>query len=128
MKEISLSGDNQAGIIEAFNSNSRYPDDLLYIDNPYLEGMVNQINPPELQLNKAKASDTEAPFSDLHNICGFVSTKNYDIVKFPFLYGDIPHRPSYGVYISQLIRFARVRSYMKDFNNYMEGSGSATIK
>ena len=41
MKEISLSGDNQAGIIEAFNSNSRYLDNLLNIDNPYLEGMVN---------------------------------------------------------------------------------------
>ena len=30
--------------------------------NPYFEGMVNQIYPPELQLNKANISDTEAPF------------------------------------------------------------------
>ena len=49
----SLSGDNQADIIEACNSTSRYLDDLLNIDNPYFEGMVNQIYPPELQLNKA---------------------------------------------------------------------------
>ena len=41
-------------------------DDLLNIDNPYFEGMVNQIYPPELQLNKANISDTEAPFLDLH--------------------------------------------------------------
>ena len=41
-------------------------DDLLNIDNPYFEGMVNQIYPPELQLNKANTSDTEAPFLDLH--------------------------------------------------------------
>ena len=47
----SLSDDNQADIIEAFNSTSRYLDDLLYTDNPYFEGMVNQIYPPELQLN-----------------------------------------------------------------------------
>ena len=39
----SLSDDNQADIIEAFNSTSRYLDDLLDIDNPYFEGMFNQI-------------------------------------------------------------------------------------
>ena len=48
-----LAGFNQADVIEAFNSTSRYLDDLLNIDNPYFEGMVNQIYPPELQLNKA---------------------------------------------------------------------------
>ena len=49
----SLSDDNQANIIEAFNLTSRYLDVLQNIDNPYFEGMVNQIYPPELQLNKA---------------------------------------------------------------------------
>ena len=44
----SLSDDNQADIIEAFNSASRYLDDLLNIENPYFEGMVSQIYPPEL--------------------------------------------------------------------------------
>ena len=58
----SLSDDNQADIIEAFNSTSRYLDDLFNIDNPYFEGMVYQIYPPELQLNKANTSDTDAPF------------------------------------------------------------------
>ena len=71
------SEDNQAGIIEAFNSTSRYLDNLLNIDNPYFKGMVNQIYPPELQLNKANASDTEDPFLDLNLSVsdGFVSTK-----------------------------------------------------
>ena len=59
----SLSNDNQADIIEAFYSISRYLDDLLNVDNPYFEGMVNQIYPSELNLNKANTSDTEAPFS-----------------------------------------------------------------
>ena len=40
-----------------------------------------------------------------------------EIVSFPFLDGDIPRSPSYGVYISQLIRFARVCSNVDDFNN-----------
>ena len=116
----------QAEIIEAFKSTSRYLDDLLNIDNPYHEGMVNRIYQPELQSNKANTSDTEAPFLDLHLSIsiGFVSSKIYDkrndfdfnIVNFPFLDGDVPRSASYGVYISQLIRFARVSSHVADFN------------
>ena len=62
----SFSYNKEAEIIQAFNSTSRYLDDLLNIDNPYFEGMMSRIYPPELQLNKANASDTEAPFLDLH--------------------------------------------------------------
>ena len=121
-----ISRENQADVIKAFNSTSRYLDDLLNIDDPYFEGMVNKIYPPELQLNKANTSDTEAPFLDLHMSIsnGFVSSKIYDkrddfdfdIVNSPFLDGDVPRRPSYGVYISQLIIFARVCSHVDDFN------------
>ena len=39
----SLFDDDQADIIEVFNSTSRYFNHFLYIDNPYFEGMVNQI-------------------------------------------------------------------------------------
>ena len=62
---LSLSDNKQSDIIEAFNSTSRYLDDLLNIDNPYFEQMVGQISPSELQLNKANSSDTEAPFFGL---------------------------------------------------------------
>ena len=41
---------------------------------------------------------------------------DFDIVNFHFLDGDVPHSASYGVYISQLIRFARVSSHVDDFN------------
>ena len=77
---LSLSGNNQADIIEAFNSTSRYLDDLLNIDNPYFEQMEGQIYPTELQLNKANSSDTESPFLDfnLSITNGIVSSKNYD--------------------------------------------------
>ena len=62
----SLNHDNQADVIEAFNSTSRYLDDLLAIDNSYFEGMVNQIYLPEVQLNKGNNTDTctEVPFLD----------------------------------------------------------------
>ena len=112
--------------IEAFNSISRYLDDKLNIDNPYFEQMVGQIYPTELQLSKANSSDTGIPFFDLNLSItnGIVSSKiydkwddfNFEIVNFPFLDGDVPRSPSYGVYISQLIRFARVCSHVGDFN------------
>ena len=59
-----LSRDNQVDVIRAFTSTSRYLDDLFNSENPYFEGMVDQIYQPELQLNKANTSDTEAPFLD----------------------------------------------------------------
>ena len=37
-------------------------------------------------------------------------------MNFPFLDGDVPRSASYGVYISQLIRFTRVSSHVDDFN------------
>ena len=92
--------------------------DILNINDVYFDTMVSQIYPSELQFNKANTSDTEAAFLDLHLSINndIVSTKIYDkrdgfdfeIVNFPFLDGDV-HRcsTSYGVYISQLIRFAR---------------------
>ena len=102
----SLSYNKEAEIIQAFNYTSRYLDDLLNIDNPYIEDMVDRIYPPELQLNKTNASDTEALLLDLHLSIsnGFVSPENYykrddfgsDIlVNFPFLDGDVPRSTSY---------------------------------
>ena len=86
-------------LIDAFNSTSRYLDDLLNIDNIHFEHMVHKIYPAALQLNKANASDTEAAFLDLHLSIqnDTVSTKiydkrddfNFDIVNFPFLDGDV---------------------------------------
>ena len=87
--------------------------------------MVNQIDPPQLQLNKANISDTKAPILDLRLSVanGFVFSKisdkrdDFDFeVNFPYLDGDVPRRASYGVYISQLIRFARVCNYVTDLN------------
>ena len=90
-------------------------DDIKKISNNFFDSMVKRIYPSELQLNKANVSDTEASFLDLHLSIsdGFVKTKIYDkrddfdSVNFPFLDGDVPRLTSYGVYISQLIRFAQ---------------------
>ena len=81
--------------------------------------MVSQIYPSELQLNKANTSDLHLSISN-----DIVSTKIYDkrddfdfeILNFPFLDGDVPRSISYGIYISQLIRFARASSIVADCN------------
>ena len=58
----SLSDDKQADVFDAFNTTSRYLDDILNIYNVHIDNMVSQIYPSELQLNKANASDTETAF------------------------------------------------------------------
>ena len=59
---MSLSDDKQADIIMAFNTTSRYLDDILNINIIYFDNIVCQINPSQLQLNKANTSDTETAF------------------------------------------------------------------
>ena len=54
---------------------------------------------------------------------GKLTTRLYDkrgdfyfpIVNFPFLSSNIPSTPAYGVYVSQLIRYARAYSNYQDF-------------
>ena len=124
---MSLSDDKQAGIIDTFNTTSRYFDDILNINHVYFDNMVSQIYHSELQLNKANTSETEAAFLDLYLSISydFVSTKIYykcddfdfEIVNFQFfLDGDVPRSTFYGIYISQLVRFARALSQVADFN------------
>ena len=122
----SLNPTSQSHIIEAFNDTSRYLDDILNIDNPYFETFVPSIYPSELTLNKANTSDKSAAFLDLDISIkdDTLSTKIYDkrddfnfsIVNYPHLDGDVPRATSYGVYISQLIRFARACTSVNDFN------------
>ena len=123
-----LTDDKQADVIDAFNTTSRYLDDILNIKNVFYN-MVSQIYPKELQLNKANNSDTEATFLDLHLSISndIVSTKIYDkrdnfdfeIVNFPFLDGDVPRSTSYGVCIYQLILFARACTYVAELRNFL---------
>ena len=62
----SLTKEKRYDMIDAFNSTSRYLDDLLNIDNIHFEKIVQRTYPAELQLNKANASDTKVAFLDLN--------------------------------------------------------------
>ena len=59
---LSFSDNNQADVVEAFTSTSRYLDDLLNIDNCYFAQVISQIYPTELKLNRANPSDPRVPF------------------------------------------------------------------
>ena len=59
---MSLSDDKQADVIDAFNTTSRYLDDILNINDVYFDNMVSQLYPSDLQLNKANTSDSKAAF------------------------------------------------------------------
>ena len=62
---LSLSNNIETNAIQAFNSTSRYLDDLLNIDNTYFEKMVSNKYPSERQLNKANIFYNEAPIAPL---------------------------------------------------------------
>lgn len=78
-------------------------------------------------MNKANDQDDRSPFLDLNLQItdGIVHTKifdkrddfNFEIANYPHLDGDVPRATSYGIYISQLIRFARACSEVDDFNH-----------
>ena len=78
--------------------------DILNINNVYFDNLVSQIYPTEHQLNKANTYDTDVTFLDMHLSISndIVSTIIYDkrddydfeIVRFPFLDGDVPRKYS----------------------------------
>ena len=117
----------QYDLIDMFTDTSGYFHYIFTIDNPEFEKDIPDVYPTELQLNKANTSDKETSFLDLNIkvVDSDVHTSVYDkrddfgfpIVHFPWLSGDVPRLPVYGVYISQLVRFARCYTSVSDFNS-----------
>ena len=113
-------------LTRSFNLCYRYIDDLIVFNNKKFGDYVKEIYPSQLTVGKANKSDDLANYLDLTFIIESNNrfyTRLYDkrdefdfhIVNFPFLSSYIPSSPSYGVYISQLIRYARCCSYYDDF-------------
>ena len=113
-------------LARSFNLSYRYIDDLIVFNNRKFRDYVKYIYPSELSVEKANKTDDLANYLDLTFTIdnnNRLSTKLYDkrddfnfhIVNFPFMSSNIPSGPSYGVYISQLIRYARCCTYYEDF-------------
>ena len=110
----------------AFNFTYRYIDDVLSINNSRFAEFLPLIYPPELEVKETTDTASSASFLDLYlefDHSGQLSTKIYDkrddfnfkIINFPNMCSNIPASPAYGVYISQLIRYARASSNYSDF-------------
>ena len=93
----------------------RYIDDLNVFNNNKFLDYLKEIYPSQLTVEKANKSEHLADYLDLTFIIdsgGKLSTRLYDkrddfdfhIVNFSFLFSNTPSGPSYGLYISQLIR------------------------
>ncbi|KAK3105726.1 hypothetical protein FSP39_004293 [Pinctada imbricata] len=123
--------------VKCFTGTSRYLDDILTIDNPVFEKYKDVIYPQELTLNKANFTDTETPFLDLNIkiVNGEIHTSVYDkrddfgfnIVNFPWLDADVPRLPSYGIYISQLIRLRNKASKDKESEEVLYVNESSSV-
>ena len=117
----SLLSTGRKQLASRFNFTYRYIDDVLSINNPEFENYLGQMYPVELEIKDTTESNTSASYLDLLLSIGRdgqLHTSIYDkrddfnfhITNFPFLSSNIPTSPAYGVFISQLIRYARACS------------------
>ena len=113
----SLLSTGKKHLASRFNLTYRYIDDVLSINNPEFENNLGQMYPAELEIKDTTESTTSASYLDLLLSIGRdgqLHTSIYDkrddfnfhITNFPFLSSNIPSSPAYGVFISQLIRYA----------------------
>ena len=105
-------------LAKSFCFTFRYIDDVLSINNQMFGDYINIIYPVELEIKDTTDADHHASYLDLllkydnfHSLLVTLYDKrddfNFDIVNFPFLSSNIPQSPAYGVFVSQLIRYAR---------------------
>ena len=117
---------NNKKLTVSFNLSFRYIDDVLSLNNSKFGDYVNVIYPKELEIKDTTDKPTRASYLDLlleFDNRGRLFTKLFDkrddfsfaIINFPFLCGNIPAAPAYGVYISQLVRYSRACGLYNDF-------------
>ena len=117
---------NEKKLARSFNFTFRYIDDVLSLNNFRFGDFVDRIYPIELEIKDITDADRSASYLDLHleiDNEGRLRTKLYDkrddfnfpIVNFPFICCNIPAAPTYGVYISQRIRYSRACGSYQDF-------------
>ena len=132
----SLLSTGRKRLTSQFNFTYRYIDNALSIDNPDFENYLGQMYPPD-----TKESDTSASYLDLllsfsmddqphTSLYDKRDAFNFHITNFPFFSSNIPSSPAYGVFISQLIRYAMANSSYECFilramrlNNKLLGQG-----
>ena len=116
-------------VAKIFSNTFRYIDDLLMINNPTFEQEISNIYPQQLELKRTIVTDSRLSYLDLEeNISDrrFITAVfdkqdgfSFHIVNFPHVDSNIPSKPAYGVYISQLIRMGHIcNSYESLFTRH----------
>ena len=107
--------ENKKKLARSFNFTFRYIDDVLSLNNSRFGDLVDCIYPIELEIKDTTDIDRYASYLDLHleidsegrfraTLYDKKDDFNFLVVNFPFICSSIPVAPTYGVYISQLIR------------------------
>ncbi|KAK3087493.1 hypothetical protein FSP39_006613 [Pinctada imbricata] len=123
---LSLVSEGKRYLAFDFNFTYRYIDDVLSINNPKFTDYLSSIYPSELEVKETTETNNSASYLDImlsYDTDGHMKTSLYDkrddfnfsITNFPFLSSNIPSSPAYGVFISQLIRYARASTKYTDF-------------
>ena len=105
-------------VAKMFSDTVRYIDDLLTLNNTNFEEAINEIYPSELTLKKTSETSNCVSYLDISvSICGsrYVTKVydkrdnfNFEMVNFPYMCSNVLAKPTYGVYISQLVRIRRI--------------------
>ena len=102
---------NDIFMAKRFNNTMRYIDDLLILNNIQFNDAIQDIYPSELQLKKITESPTTLSYFITREHGKYSTTLydkrdsfHFDIVNFPNMSSNIPSKPAYGVYVSQLVR------------------------
>ena len=110
-----------------FNKTFRYIDDLLRVNKDNFNKHINEIYPSELILKNTTTTPSETSYLDTTvntgegngtvriSICNKMEDFNFKIVNFRYLDSNLSRHPACGVYISQLVRYARICSRKYDF-------------
>ena len=99
-------------LAQSFNFTYRYTDDVLSLSNSKFSDYLDFIYPSELEIKDTTefTKSTSAKLST--KLYNKRDDFNFPIVNFPFLCGNIPASPAYGVFVSQLIRYALYHDFI----------------
>ncbi|KAK3083072.1 hypothetical protein FSP39_013191 [Pinctada imbricata] len=122
----SLVSEGKRYLASEYNFTYRYIDDVLSINNPKFADYLSSIYPSELEVKETTETNNSASYLDImlsYDTDGHMNTSLYDkrddfnfsVTNFPFLSSNIPSSPANGVFISQLIRYARASTKYTDF-------------
>jgi hypothetical protein len=125
---VKLISRNDMTLARKFSNMFRYIDDLFNGHFPEFRQHIPLIYPPELIVNLSSVTPKSANYLDIHIISDNFSNLHFsiydkrddfsfEIVNFPFLDSCIPRKPALGIFLSQLIRYARISSSYQDFCN-----------